>query len=689
MTNKLINESSPYLQQHKTNPVNWWPYGEEAFKEAEEQNKPIFLSIGYSTCHWCHVMARESFMNVDTADFMNQHFINVKMDREEYPGIDRIYQEAFQIMHQRGGGWPLSCYLFPNGKPFYIGTYFPDKPRHGMPSFMQVNVQLIDYWKNKKEPLLKQTENMDKIITSMYNDFVPITSISEELYYRELIHLQSNFDATNGGIGKAPKFPRISTLRFILQEAAYKNFPKLMDFILFSLHKMGKGGIYDQIGGGFARYSVDSAWIIPHFEKMLYDNAGLITIGAELYALTKDDFVKFLVMDTITWIAREMRSPNKMFFSAVNADSEGVEGKFYIWTKEEIKSILLEDFAIAEKRYGITDEGNFQDPHNPDLKGLNVLHISNTIDDIANQLKINSERVIETLNSIRLKIFNVRESRIRPSTDEKIITAWNSQMIKALFISADLLSFKEAETIAISCLNQLTNRVIRDNYVLRTIIDTSERQTKIIEGVLDDYSFLISSLLTAFESTDSWEYIRIADNLVKMVDSKFYNVDNKLYQLNPIESNLLNSDIVQFTDDSMASGIGVMIENLFKLGKYIENEDYVKRGEEISLILMGKNYSGSMNQVFLSTTNYLRYPVELVMIGDQEWMSVYKSIYLPNRLIYRWNENNKNDGRPQWKILENRVNVSKPTVFLCKGMTCSLPIESESQFIQELQTIFS
>ncbi|MHA2249054.1 MAG: thioredoxin domain-containing protein [Candidatus Kariarchaeaceae archaeon] len=697
MANQLYKETSPYLQQHTDNPVHWWAYCREAFEAAKQQDKPVFMSFGYSTCHWCHVMARESFSDQETADYMNAHFINIKIDREEYPGVDRAYQEMYQLLNRRGGGWPLSVWAHSDGSAFYIGTYFPNKSSFNLPSFMDVNRRIVEAWNNERQLLDQQATSLVRGLNSLSEYMYQLSDdISEKQYKTEVEGLRKRFDPKNGGIGGAPKFPRVSTLQLLLQESYSNGYQDIIEYITFTMHKMSKGGIYDQIGGGFARYSVDAKWLVPHFEKMLYDNAGLVHLGSELFSITKDPFIEWVVKDTINWLVREMRSPYGGFYSALNAESKDShsverEGAFYVWSKNELETLLGDDYSLAKLRFGISKKGNFDDPHHPNIKGMNILSIKKNMQEISSELKMNVDLVLTRLNDLRKKLFDERCKRDPPSTDTKIITSWNALLVKALYTSAELLDYQPSSKFAKGALDFLIEKMIEEDMVIRKYhINKGEQNERKIEGVLDDYSFLISALIQAFEYTDNWTYIKKAEKVLSLVDLKFYDQQRGLYFLNPLDKTSLIDRIIHISDDSMASGLAVMISNLFKLGKYLGKKDLEKRGLDITRKFLGRinEYSGAMNQLLISATNYLRHPTEVVVVGDTEGTlnSAHFSCYLPTRLVYRWNDKNKSDGRPKWDVLEGRTEVGVPTVFICQGMSCSLPITTKNGVIEELSS---
>lgn len=693
MVNQLSKETSPYLQQHADNPVHWLPYSQEAFAKAKQENKVLFISIGYSSCHWCHVMARESFEDEETAKYLNEHFISVKIDREEYPGIDKAYQEAYQLVNRRGGGWPLTVFALPDGAPFVLATYLPKDTSHryGLKSFRSVMEDVVNVWTNNRQQCVEQANAiMDGFV--QYSNYLTKMSENVELddnvFQEQLQALFQRFDSVYGGFGPAPKFPRVSTLRFLLQEGVAREDKGLVEFVRFTYHKMAMGGIYDQLGGGFARYSVDEKWLVPHFEKMLYDNAGLLLLGADIYAANNDNYSKWVVYDTVSWVAREMRSKFGAFYSTLNAESEGQEGKFYVWQKDELQKILKDNFKYAEMRYGITKSGNFDDPHHPEIKGMNILSVVMSIGEIAKKTKKSEQEIVTILNDIRQTLFAERAKRIPPSRDTKIITSWNALMVISLFRVAEVFDLEDAGKLAISALKFITEYLVKDDMVIHSYHETGKEQTyREIEGVLDDYSVLISALISAFEFTDNWEYMELASKLEKTAKKLFYVKEENAYYVNPIKKETLFDKVLQVSDESMVSGFAVMVNNLFKLGKYLENNKLIERGQLICDRYAGSfgDYPGSMNGFMLGATNYIRYPTEIVLIDTEgELDRSYQTAYIPNRLIYRYNENNKNDGRPEWEVVKNRITVEKPTVFICKGMTCSLPLTQAKDVVKEL-----
>ncbi|MBC8170988.1 MAG: thioredoxin domain-containing protein, partial [Anaerolineae bacterium] len=425
MPNRLQHETSPYLLQHKDNPVDWYPWGEEALRQAQTQNKPILLSVGYSACHWCHVMEHESFEHEPTAQLMNDYFISIKVDREERPDVDDIYMQAVQAMSGHGG-WPMTVFLMPDGRPFYGGTYYPREPRYGMPAFQQILTGVHDAWTQRHHEVEQQagslTETLDRSILGIGG---LASDINAELLDAAVAIIRQNFDTMHGGFGGAPKFPQPMNLEFALRAYARTGEPETLQMVTHTLAKMARGGIYDQVGGGFARYSVDAVWLVPHFEKMLYDNAQLSRVYLHAWQVTGNPFFKRIAEEIYDYVLREMTAPEGGFYSATDADSEGVEGKFFVWSMAEVEAMLGDDLAhVAVEYFGMTERGNFE--------GHNILFVPNDDEVVAKRLRMSVDDLHQALTQIKDKLFAARTHRIHPGLDDKILTAWNGLMLASL-----------------------------------------------------------------------------------------------------------------------------------------------------------------------------------------------------------------------------------------------------------------
>ena len=513
--NSLINETSPYLLQHAHNPVEWYAWNDDALKKAKDENKPIFLSIGYSSCHWCHVMAHESFENNDVAKFMNEHFVNIKVDREERPDIDDIYQKVCQIATGQGG-WPLSIFLTPDQKPFYVGTYFPVLDSYGRPGFGSICRQLSQAWTEKPGDIERSAENFLSALHKTETVQVP-SKLERVILDEAAMNLFQLGDSAYGGFGSAPKFPNAANVSFLFQYAKLSGLPKFNEFALKTLNKMAKGGIFDQIGGGFHRYSTDAKWLVPHFEKMLYDNALIPVNYAEAYQITKNPFYLDVLKKTLDFVLREMTSPQGGFYSAYDADSEGIEGKFYVWSKKEIRDILGSDADIFCLYYDVTDGGNWE--------GNNILCNNLNISTVAFNFGITEDNVREILSTSSEKLLKTRSSRVWPGLDDKILTSWNSLMITAFAkgyrVTKDFKYLNAAKT----CVDFIENNLFVDGKLLRTY----KNETAKIDGYLEDYSYFANALLDVFEIDPDPRYLKLALDMGHYLVTHFWDPESKSF----------------------------------------------------------------------------------------------------------------------------------------------------------------
>jgi len=512
-TNHLINESSPYLLQHAHNPVDWYPWGEEALKKAKDENKILLISIGYAACHWCHVMEHESFENEEVAKLMNEYFVPIKVDREERPDIDQIYMSAVQLM-TGSGGWPLNCFALPDGRPFYGGTYFP---KQNWLTILQkvydeykTNPAKVEEFANKLTTGVKQSELIS------YNSQAPAFSIS--LLDETVEKWANNFDNKEGGPNRAPKFPIPNNYHFLLRYYYHKQDQEILDHVLLTLNKMAFGGIYDQLGGGFARYSTDKVWKAPHFEKMLYDNGQLVSLYSEAYQLTKDPLYKQIVYETIEFIQRELTSPEFGFYSSLDADSEGEEGKFYVWTRNELEEILGDDESLFSEYYNVTYNGNWEHYNN-------ILLRKKTDKQFADKHKISVKELRQKLTSAKEAVFKVRSKRIRPGLDDKILTEWNALMLKG-YVDA-YRAFNDDKFLKIALKNA---KFIVENMMDGSRLDRNFKNGKsTINGYLSDYSFTIEAFIALYEATFDEAWLMKAKELMDYAIKHFYDAGSNMF----------------------------------------------------------------------------------------------------------------------------------------------------------------
>ncbi len=566
--NRLIHETSPYLRQHAHNPVDWHPWGPEALEQARREDKPIFLSIGYSTCHWCHVMAHESFENDGIAALMNQHFINIKVDREERPDLDETYMTAVQLLTGRGG-WPMSVFLSPDLKPFYAGTYFPPEDRGGIPGFPRLLMALSDAYRQKRDTVAKmgaEVESRLKLLAETAGEgreFIP-TDLSEAA-----ARLKQDFDRQHGGFGGAPKFPRPLELGFLLTQYRSLGDKEALDMVAQSLEKMARGGIYDQVGGGFHRYTVDGAWVVPHFEKMLYDNALLAPLYLAHYQIAKSPLSRRIAQETLDFVLRELRAPQGGFYAAWDADSEGEEGKFYVWSLQEFTEVAGADASLAAAAFGVTEAGNFE--------GHNILTFPLSEADLAARFGLAPEGAAETLAPARDRLFQFREGRIKPHRDEKVITAWNGLMLSALAQGAQVLGSPKYYEAAAQGARFLLTQLWRDDQLLRI---WAAGQAS-IPGFLDDYAALANACLDLYETDFHPAWLEAALRLAEKMDDLFLDAADGtyFYVAKDQEAALVRSKSVH--DQSVPAGNSLTARVFWRLWRFTGKELYQQRYEAI------------------------------------------------------------------------------------------------------------
>jgi len=664
--NNLIHETSPYLLQHANNPVNWYSWNDEALKKAKDENKPIFLSIGYSSCHWCHVMAHESFENDDIAKIMNENFINIKVDREERPDIDDIYQKACQLTSGQGG-WPLSVFLTPDQKPFYVGTYFPILDAYGRPGFGSILNQLSQAWKEKPNDIKQASEKF--LVSLQQTKEVSIPSKLDKVILDEAaINLLQMGDATYGGFGKAPKFPNAANISFMFRYYKISGISKFKEFALKTLSKMAKGGIFDQIGGGFHRYSTDARWLVPHFEKMLYDNALIPVNYAEAYQITKDPFYLEVMKKTLNYVLREMTSPEGGFYSALDADSEGVEGKFYVWTKREIESILGDDSDVFCLYYDVTDGGNWEGNtilcNNINLSTV-AFQSGKTEDEIKKILEISSEKLLQE----RLK-------RIRPGLDDKVLTSWNSLMITAFAKGFRVSGEKSFLRAAENCIKLIESELFKEGNLLRTYKNGLAK----IQGYLEDYAYYASSLLDVFEINPEKNYLENAKNLGTYLIEHFWDAkQNSFFMTADNHEKLIirpksNYDLSLPSGNSVAAHLMLRLYHLTQDKKFL---DVSLKTLESQAQLAAENPFGFgylLNTIFL----YLQKPIEITLLNpyDKEILNSLTRRFIPESILVTVNNKTQLELLSDYPFFAGKDFKEKTTVFVCKDFTCSLPLES-------------
>lgn len=677
-TNELIHETSPYLLQHAHNPVNWHAWKPETLAKAVKEDKPILVSIGYSTCHWCHVMERESFEDPSIASLMNELFINIKVDREERPDIDMIYMEAVQIL-SGSGGWPLNCFLLPDGRPFYGGTYFPSDERYGRATWRQVLVNIARAYQQQRETVIEQATKLTLSIKGNEKRFISeinsnVLSPEKESDISKLFYkIEEQFDKIDGGFGGAPKFPQTKTIDFLMSIFyAFGNKPALSHALL-SIKKMVSGGIYDQIGGGFARYSTDSAWLVPHFEKMLYDNALLIKSMADLFRLTKDQEVGRAIHETMNFIQSEMMHPEGGFYSAIDADSEGIEGKFYVWQKTEIEKLLGDDAPLFCEIYNVTEAGNWE--------YSNILNLSESLENYCKIRDLDIPNTLETIKKCKKILLNFRNQRIRPGLDDKILLAWNALMISAYSEAGMALQHKPYIEIAIEQQQKVKSFFQNSD---GSLMHSFKNGNASICGMLDDYAFYIESLLILFQATQAEKYLIEAKNYIDYTIEGFYDKNDGLFYYTSDQQTDIILRKKELFDNATPSGNAVMCRCLLISGTIFDENKYTEMAIRM-LKAVDKSVSLYPSSFGYWAKNKLLLQMgleEIVVDGkDQDTLvEEINTIYSTGRIIMKTNLESTN-----WPMLLNKEKSEQSLIYLCKDFNCYKPVSSIKELCELLK----
>ena len=674
--NRLSQETSPYLLQHAHNPVHWYAWKEEAFERAKKEDKPILVSIGYSTCHWCHVMERESFEDQTVADFMNEFFINIKVDREERPDVDQIYMEACQIINGNGG-WPLNCFLTPDKKPFYAGTYFPPQSAYNRPSWLQVLKNISNAFYSKRAVAEEQAERLLEVIgksgqrminskiEGMNNDGLFTPKLAEKIFK----NIKARFDQVEGGFGGAPKFPGTMTLRFLLNYYYHTGDAGARQHALFSLDKMIQGGIYDQLGGGFSRYATDRAWLVPHFEKMLYDNALLVELLADAYKLSQKELYKETIIETLDFIEREMTNEEGAFYSALDADSEGVEGKFYVWTKKEIDEILGEASPLFCEFYVVTDQGNWE--------GNNILWRRKDFDVFAKERDLDVKELKSTLKENRKILINHRASRIRPGLDDKIILSWNALQCSAYANAYAALGIEKYKKYAEQNIQFIFEKMTSSDGI--SLYHTYKDGHVQIEAFLEDYAYLIKALLDLYSVSFDEQLIMRARRYLILVQQRFFDKADGLYYFTSEQQQDIIVRQKELYDSAMPSGNSTMVGNLLRLGIILDEEKYRKISENMLIAVLQaiESYSSSFSRWANECINKI-YPFkEIAVVGEEanKTANAINKLFIPGKLLMSTHKK-----QSDFPLLQNRFSEEETLIYLCLNYTCQVPVNNIEAF---------
>lgn len=665
MANRLTDEQSPYLQQHAHNPVDWYPWCDEAFERAKNENKPVLVSIGYAACHWCHVMERESFEDEATAAYMNEHYINIKVDREEHPDVDHMYMDAVQAITQ-SGGWPLNAFVTPERVPFFGGTYFPPKPLYGRPSWRQVLEQIHNVWSN-------QQGEVDTQVTQMRNYLKQISTVAtgskgswvKEACRKAADNMLAGADKEHGGFGAAPKFPVPMSLSFLLEHYMYTGYAPALEHALKSLDKMAEGGIYDQLGGGFARYSTDAHWLAPHFEKMLYDNALLIEVYCTAYHLTGDDKYKKVIAETIDFINRELKSEEGGFYCALDADSEGVEGKFYTWTWDEWQEATGEN-KLAEAYFGISQKGNWE--------GTNILHIVANKTELAKEHGLAVSELEQQIADVKQKLLAVRSKRIRPATDDKCLLSWNALMNTALTKAGQILGddsyIKQAE--------EHMQWMLDSYYTQDGLKHTYKNGTARIAAKLDDHAYLVAAMIQLASANNNHDLILKASELAEKTEQDFLHEDRSFFYFSSAKQTDIPVRKVDLYDSPIPSANSVMAANLVWLGMIMEKSAWTEQGQYM------------INQLQDAT---LRYPSSFPnwAVLNQRKLAGFKTAVLTGESAIEPERNSYPhvcflaalEAKNEVPLLAGKAAASAAAVYVCDAESCKPPV-SDQEVLKEM-----
>jgi uncharacterized protein YyaL (SSP411 family) len=683
MANRLAHETSPYLRQHADNPVDWYPWGEEALGRARDEQRPILLSIGYSACHWCHVMAHESFEDAETAHLMNERYVNIKVDREEMPDVDQIYQQALQLMGDHGG-WPLTMFLLPDGTPFFGGTYFPPRDGYGRPSFKRVLVALGNAWQAQRDEVLENAKQLRAGLSQLAREgrAPGEANIFVDSVERAAAKLEVRIDRRLGGFQGAPKFPNPTALQLILRGARKlrqngdPGHSESVQLIHNTLVRMAEGGIYDQLGGGFARYSTDAQWLVPHFEKMLYDNAQLLTLYAETYQLTRDATLARVIRETVQYLERDLRAPDGGFYTAEDADSEGVEGKFYVWTPEQVRAVVADahDAEVFMRCYDVTAEGNWNDPHGhapPHASILRVVDRPRGSDEEAALLRV------------RQQLLAARSQRVRPGLDDKVLAGNNGMAIAGLAEAGRILGepgfvdgARRTAEFVLRCMTEASR-----GRLLRTYKDGSAR----LPGTLDDHAHVADGLIALYEATGEARWLEEAHRLTRLALGLFHDAKQRCFYMTAADDPGLIERPVSTYDSAVPSGMSVLLENLIRLGDVCNEKEWIDIAESI----LHSYYARAMENpfAFSNLVNaldlFLQHPTEIVLAGADvtKLARAIGDIYLPNRMIIH-----AHNAPPLVRELvadKNEIN-GVSAAYICRDFSCERPETDAAALAQRL-----
>jgi uncharacterized protein YyaL (SSP411 family) len=675
MPNRLALETSPYLLQHANNPVDWYAWTDEALERARVENKPILLSIGYAACHWCHVMEHESFEDRATAALMNERFVNIKVDREERPDLDAIYMQAVQAMTGHGG-WPMTVFLTPEGVPFYGGTYFPKHDRPGMPSFTRILTAVSDSFRSKPDDVQRTAESVREMYSAASEQTRSGGPLSAELLDNAYRALSSHYDEENGGFSGAPKFPQTMSLDFLLRHWARRKVEHALAMVSRSFLAMARGGIYDQIGGGFARYAVDAIWLVPHFEKMLYDNALLVRLGANLWQATKDAEVRRVTEETIDWALREMRSPEGGFYSSYDADSEGHEGKFYVWSGEELDAALGDAAPMMRAYWGVTDDGNFEEK--------NILSVVMERRTLAARFRVSEQDVDATIDRARKTLYDVRRDRVWPGLDDKVLASWNGLMVRGIAEAARAFQRDDYRDAAVAAGEFLFRSMTRDGRVFRSFKNGEAR----LAGYLEDYGSLALAAIALYELTFDSAWLDRARSLGESVVRWFWDETAGAFFDTASDHEQLITRPRDVSDNATPSGASLAVELLLRIAELFDDREANRRATYVleSLAPSMARYPTAFGHMLCNADIVLNGAIEVALVGDstaedfRALRDVVAEEYVPSLVL-------AGDGASSGGVAllrDRAARDGRATAYVCRNYACDAPTTDASTLAEQL-----
>ena len=676
MTNRLANETSPYLLQHANNPVDWYPWGPEALERAKAEHKPILLSIGYAACHWCHVMEHESFEDEATAALMNEHFVCIKVDREERPDLDGIYMQAVQAMTGHGG-WPMTVFLTPEGVPFYGGTYYPPVDRHGMPSFQRVLRSIAGAWKDKQGDVAKTAERMRELYAVSTEAVRTSGQLGPAVLERGFRGLAQSYDMRNGGFRGAPKFPQAMALEFLLAYAARTETEHAMEIVTTTFRKMARGGIYDQVGGGFHRYAVDDIWLVPHFEKMLYDNALLGRLAVHVHQATGDVEARRIAEETVQWVAREMTSSDGAFFSTLDADSEGHEGKFYLWDEAEIDTLLGDDAKLVKAYWGVTRGGNFE--------GRNIPNVVADPSVAAARTGASEDDVLAAVERAKRVLYDRRAQRVWPGKDDKILSAWNGLMLRAAAEAARAFGDEDYRALAVRNGEFLARELVHEGRVLRMPTRGDRRSP----GFLEDHAAVALGFIALWELTFDRSWLDRAQQIAESAIEWFWSDETGAFFDTASDHEQLVTRPREVTDNAVPSGTSLMVELLLRLAELRHDADFRRRAVWVleTLAEPMSRYPLAFGHLLTVADMEINGAIEVALVGEpgrEDFTAMERAVgstYAPS-LVVAGGRPGSGEGLP---LLEGRPMMNgQATAYVCRQYACEAPTTDPEQLVEQL-----